>query len=613
MKKIRQLRSSVKEICSGSDTLGGYSLTLIDSLDTLAIMGNFTEFRRIYSFVSKVKDMDINANVSVFETNIRIVGGLLSAHLYAKSAGIDVADSWPCDGPLLHLAAKVATRLLPAFDTDTGMPYGTVNLRHGVPFEETPVSCVAGVGTFIVEFSVLSQLTGDPIYEEKAKGALNGLWKHRSKLDLVGNHVNVQTGKWTAVDAGIGAGVDSYFEYLVKEAFWPGVLSMIGEDEIGLKSIHNYRTILKTQYGFLPEFYDVYAVYLYQTTKDPYLLEMGEMVLSTIKHSAKTTCGYATVKDVRDHLIEDRMESFFLAETTKYLYLLFDPTNPVHGTLTKAQIVHKGTDHECIIDVGGTILIRKLIPWILRSQIVVKSKNASKKEHFPYHCFKSKGPTSLLVIILDQQVPSFFNMRLEGDPAFSDQLKASKDTMFYICKGACLCGIVDNKGKVIYCYGEFFPRQGDIFQDEEEYRISSSNYGLLAAQVAITIVGLFAILIVLILIKSTLSSYLHHDMMFMEPMIKKDDIIGVPDTLPPPLTSEDDPHSEHTHDEVSTHSSNTRIGASGKSVPVEKLKTLRLHRKDFKKGGEGLRGKNVTENFRIKEKDMKRNYEIKTM
>ncbi|XP_040567397.1 uncharacterized protein [Lepeophtheirus salmonis] len=212
-------------------------------------------------------------------------------------------------------------------------------------------------------------------------------------------------------------------------------------------------------------------------------------------------------------------------------------------------------------------------------------------------------------------------MRLEGDPAFSDQLKASKDTMFYICKGACLCGIVDNKGKVIYCYGEFFPRQGDIFQDEEEYRISSSNYGLLAAQVAITIVGLFAILIVLILIKSTLSSLHRHvdkvtdflpsyhdsdDMMFMEPMIKKDDIIGVPDTLPPPLTSEDDPHSEHTHDEVSTHSSNTRIGASGKSVPVEKLKTLRLHRKDFKKGGEGLRGKNVTENFRIKEKDMKR-------
>ena len=38
------------------------------------------------------------------------------------------------------------------------------------------------------------------------------------------------------------------------------------------------------------------------------------------QHSARTECGYATVKDVRDHTLEDRMESFFLAETTKYIY-----------------------------------------------------------------------------------------------------------------------------------------------------------------------------------------------------------------------------------------------------------------------------------------------------
>ena len=50
-------------------------------------------------------------------------------------------------------------------------------------------------------------------------------------------------------------------------------------------------------------------------------------MLKSIEHSARTDCGYATVKDVRDHALEDRMESFFLAETTKYLYLLFDPDN----------------------------------------------------------------------------------------------------------------------------------------------------------------------------------------------------------------------------------------------------------------------------------------------
>jgi ER degradation enhancer, mannosidase alpha-like 2 len=62
----------------------------------------------------------------------------------------------------------VAKRLLPAFDTKTGMPYGTVNLRYGVPVGETTVTCTACIGTFIVEFGALSRLTGDPIYEEVA-------------------------------------------------------------------------------------------------------------------------------------------------------------------------------------------------------------------------------------------------------------------------------------------------------------------------------------------------------------------------------------------------------------------------------------------------------------
>lgn len=96
------------------------------------------------------------------------------------------------------------------------MPYGTVNLKHGVPQNETPITCTAGVGTFLIEFSTLSQLTGDPIFYEKAMKAVEALHNSRSDIDLVGNHINVQDGKWTATDSGIGAGVDSYFEYLIK-------------------------------------------------------------------------------------------------------------------------------------------------------------------------------------------------------------------------------------------------------------------------------------------------------------------------------------------------------------------------------------------------------------
>ena len=65
------------------------------------------------------------------------------------------------------------------------MPYGTVNLLHGVPPGETTVTCTAGVGTFIVEFGALSRLTGDPVYEEVALRALDTLWNRRSYIGLV--------------------------------------------------------------------------------------------------------------------------------------------------------------------------------------------------------------------------------------------------------------------------------------------------------------------------------------------------------------------------------------------------------------------------------------------
>lgn len=89
-------------------------------------------------------------------------------------------------------------------------------MRYGVHKQETPITCTAGVGTFVIEFGTLSRLTGNPIYERVALRALKALQKTKSGIGLVGNHINVNTGVWTATDAGIGAGVDSYFEYLAK-------------------------------------------------------------------------------------------------------------------------------------------------------------------------------------------------------------------------------------------------------------------------------------------------------------------------------------------------------------------------------------------------------------
>ncbi|XP_012280653.1 ER degradation-enhancing alpha-mannosidase-like protein 2 [Orussus abietinus] len=408
--------------CDGFDTWGSFSLTLVDALDTLIIMGNLTEFRRVVNIIGTRTDFEANINVSVFETNIRVIGGLLSAHLLSHKAGIDLEPGWPCNGPLLRLAEDMAKRLLVAFDTPTGMPYGTVNLKYGIPDGETSITCTAGIGTFLVEFGTLSRLTGDPLYEEVAMNAIKALNYHKSNIGLVGNHIDVLTGHWTAQDSGIGAGIDSYFEYLAKgalllqdpllmtlfqqhkeaiekytrqedwhvlvsmnkghvtlpifqslDAYWPGLLSLFGEIDNAMKTLHNYHKVWK-QYGFMPEIYNIpqseaganregyplrpelieSVMYLYRATNDSYLLQIGVDILRSLQHSAKSTCGYATISDIRDHRKGDRMESFFLAETTKYLFLLFDPDNFIHNSGCQGDIVQTQWG-ECVVNAGGYI------------------------------------------------------------------------------------------------------------------------------------------------------------------------------------------------------------------------------------------------------------------
>lgn len=68
------------------------------------------------------------------------------------------------NGCLLRLATDMGNRLLPAFDTSTGIPYGTVNLRSGVPKGETELASTAGAGSLVIEFEVLSCLTGEFLF-----------------------------------------------------------------------------------------------------------------------------------------------------------------------------------------------------------------------------------------------------------------------------------------------------------------------------------------------------------------------------------------------------------------------------------------------------------------
>ena len=103
------------------------------------------------------------------------------------------------------------------FNSSTGLPHPRVNLRYGIKtgkIKQIGETCTACAGTMILEFAALSRLSGEPIFEQKASLAMDVLWGSRHRMsNLVGNVLNIQTGDWVRKDSGVGAGIDSYYEY----------------------------------------------------------------------------------------------------------------------------------------------------------------------------------------------------------------------------------------------------------------------------------------------------------------------------------------------------------------------------------------------------------------
>ncbi|CCI48519.1 unnamed protein product [Albugo candida] len=385
-------------------TLGGFSLTLIDSLDMLAILGDHKEFRRAVKLVIQHVTFDRNVTVSVFESAIRVIGGLLSAHVLASSDYVGLMPPPEYTNELLELAVDLATRLLPAFDTPTGIPMDRINLLHGISKHGPFVTCPAA-GSVLVEFSYLSRLSKNPIFEQKARIAVLAMWERRSQLDLLGSSIDVLSGTWTSSHVGIGAGTDSFYEYLLKyhiltgeaswldifnssytaveahtkfndlhvevdmhygnrriryprvsalQAFWPG-LQVLAGDVINAVKSHDKLFDLWVKFGAMPELFDLRGggavvewarasplrpeliestYHLYQATRNHKYLKVGRKLLHDIEAVSRVPCGYAAVKDIYTLEVEDRMDSYFLSETIKYLYLLFsdDPSVIVPST-----------------------------------------------------------------------------------------------------------------------------------------------------------------------------------------------------------------------------------------------------------------------------------------
>jgi mannosidase alpha-like ER degradation enhancer 2 len=356
-------------------------MTPVDALDTLILMRLDAEAERARALIISDLSFDRDIYVKNFEITIRLLGGLLSSYQLTG------------DKRLLGLAEDLGNRLLPVFNSPTGLPYVYVNLRTGRTRD--PVTNPAETGTLLLEFGTLSRLTGRPVFYEKAKRALVETFKRRSPLGLVGESINVETGAWTNTDSHISGGIDSYYEYLWKcwllfgdkdcrdmwNASTPAVNKYLA-DEIRGELWYGHADMqtaerTKTQYGALDAFFpallafsgdlrrarrlqassfkmwNLYGIepetidyktmqvvarsyhlrpeiiestyYLYHYTGDPEYWRMGEKMFDDFVKYCRVEAGYAALADVISKQQLDEMQSFVLAETFKYFYLLFSP------------------------------------------------------------------------------------------------------------------------------------------------------------------------------------------------------------------------------------------------------------------------------------------------
>lgn len=132
-------------------------------------------------------------------------------------------------------------------------------------------------------------------------------------------------------------------------AYYPGLLALDGKVDEAIQ-IHLLTTAIWTRFSGLPERWNVATgdiesgltwyggrpefiestYYIYRATQDPWYLHVGEMVLRDLKRRCWTKCGWAGLRNVQTGEMIDRMESFFLGETAKYMFLLFTPDHPLN-------------------------------------------------------------------------------------------------------------------------------------------------------------------------------------------------------------------------------------------------------------------------------------------
>ncbi|KAJ7223606.1 glycoside hydrolase [Mycena pura] len=190
---------------------GGIGYTIVDAIDTMWLMDLQDEYAHARDWVRASLRFDRDGRkrcFNTFETTIRVLGGLLSAfHLSS-------------DTLYLHHAVDLADRLLPAFDTPSGLPLSSVNLetRVGIPnqYNQNEIS-TAEATTLQLEFRYLAQLTKNATYWHTAEKAMAVVDRARLPSNLAPISMNKEDGTYMQSEIRLGSRGDSYYEYLLKQ------------------------------------------------------------------------------------------------------------------------------------------------------------------------------------------------------------------------------------------------------------------------------------------------------------------------------------------------------------------------------------------------------------
>ncbi|KZT01183.1 glycoside hydrolase family 47 protein [Laetiporus sulphureus 93-53] len=197
---------------------GGIGYTVVDSIDTMLIMGLDDEYARARQWVAEDLSFERDGSFNTFETTIRVLGGLLSAYHLTG------------DTMYLERATDLADRITPVFSTPTGLPHSMVNLAHrkGVPDKDNRgLVSTAEVSTLQLEFKYLSYLTDESEYWKKVEKVMEVLKNARIATGLASIFVNPNDGKFAIGPIRLGSRGDSYYEYLLKQYIQTGSTELV--------------------------------------------------------------------------------------------------------------------------------------------------------------------------------------------------------------------------------------------------------------------------------------------------------------------------------------------------------------------------------------------------